>query len=192
MSMPTTPASNVIRRAVRYPIRSRGITTIGPWDSRWASTCKITGSSRYPHNQPALGFHAFSRGHRAQEPHAGQRLHAEPDVPARRHLLQLPRCPRQPVIESQLRAPATEICLACHSANGPNGPRTATLEQHTHHKSGTPRRPVRPNNHITQDRSHHSRRQCPRPHLPVHHPGHMTDKYKESQTPAPRAIPTRP
>jgi predicted CXXCH cytochrome family protein len=40
--------------------------------------------------------------------------------------------------EAQLRAPANQICLACHNANGPNGPRTATLEQHTHHKAGTP------------------------------------------------------
>ena len=40
--------------------------------------------------------HAFRRRHRAQEPDAGQRLRAERDVHARRHLLQLPRCRTAP------------------------------------------------------------------------------------------------
>ena len=35
--------------------------------------------------------HAFRGRHGAQEPDAGERLRAEPDVPPRRHLLQLPR-----------------------------------------------------------------------------------------------------
>ena len=39
---------------------------------------------------------------------------------------------------AQLRAPANVICLTCHSPNGPDGPRTATIEEHTHHKAGTP------------------------------------------------------
>lgn len=39
---------------------------------------------------------------------------------------------------AQLRKPANQICLDCHAASGPNGPHTATLEQHTHHKNGTP------------------------------------------------------
>ena len=34
--------------------------------------------------------------------------------------------------------PANQICLDCHGPNGVNGPRTATLEAHTHHKEGTP------------------------------------------------------
>ncbi len=40
--------------------------------------------------------------------------------------------------KAQLRAPVNVICLTCHSPNGPNGPRTATLEEHTHHRQGTP------------------------------------------------------
>jgi len=39
---------------------------------------------------------------------------------------------------AQLRKPANAICLDCHGPNGRNGPRTATLEEHTHHKAGTP------------------------------------------------------
>jgi predicted CXXCH cytochrome family protein len=39
---------------------------------------------------------------------------------------------------AQLRAPVNQLCLTCHAAGGPNGPRTATLEAHTHHKAGTP------------------------------------------------------
>lgn len=39
---------------------------------------------------------------------------------------------------AQLREPADKICLDCHGPLSPNGPRTATLEQHTHHKDGTP------------------------------------------------------
>jgi predicted CXXCH cytochrome family protein len=39
---------------------------------------------------------------------------------------------------AQLRLPANRICLTCHSPGSPSGPRTATLEEHTHHKAGTP------------------------------------------------------
>jgi predicted CXXCH cytochrome family protein len=38
---------------------------------------------------------------------------------------------------AQLRKPANQICLDCHAAGAPNGPRTATLEEHTHHKAGS-------------------------------------------------------
>jgi predicted CXXCH cytochrome family protein len=39
---------------------------------------------------------------------------------------------------AQLREPADKICLDCHGPLSPNGPRTATLEEHTHHKDGSP------------------------------------------------------
>lgn len=39
---------------------------------------------------------------------------------------------------AQLRKPANQICLDCHGPLTPNGPRTATLEEHTHHKDGSP------------------------------------------------------
>src|SRR5580658_3385818 len=39
---------------------------------------------------------------------------------------------------AQLRKPADKICLDCHGPLSPNGPRTATLEEHTHHKDGSP------------------------------------------------------
>jgi predicted CXXCH cytochrome family protein len=39
---------------------------------------------------------------------------------------------------AQLRKPANQICLDCHGPLSPNGPRTATLEEHTHHKDGSP------------------------------------------------------
>jgi predicted CXXCH cytochrome family protein len=39
---------------------------------------------------------------------------------------------------SQLRKPVDQICLDCHAPLSPNGPRTATLEEHTHHKPGSP------------------------------------------------------
>ena len=38
---------------------------------------------------------------------------------------------------AQLRKPADRICLDCHAPLSPNGPRTATLEEHTHHKDGS-------------------------------------------------------
>jgi predicted CXXCH cytochrome family protein len=38
---------------------------------------------------------------------------------------------------AQLRKPADQICLDCHSAGSPNGPRTATLAEHTHHNDGS-------------------------------------------------------
>jgi len=39
---------------------------------------------------------------------------------------------------AQLRKPADKLCLDCHGPMSLNGPRTATLEEHTHHKAGTP------------------------------------------------------
>ncbi len=39
---------------------------------------------------------------------------------------------------AELRKPANLICLDCHGPLSPNGPRAATLEEHTHHKTGTP------------------------------------------------------
>jgi predicted CXXCH cytochrome family protein len=38
---------------------------------------------------------------------------------------------------SQLRKPANVLCLDCHGAGSPNGPRALTLRQHTHHKEGS-------------------------------------------------------
>jgi predicted CXXCH cytochrome family protein len=39
---------------------------------------------------------------------------------------------------AQLRKPADQICLDCHSTTSPNGPHVATMELHTHHKDGSP------------------------------------------------------
>ncbi len=39
---------------------------------------------------------------------------------------------------AELRKPANMICLDCHGPLSPNGPHAATLEEHTHHKAGTP------------------------------------------------------
>jgi predicted CXXCH cytochrome family protein len=39
---------------------------------------------------------------------------------------------------AQLRKSADSLCQDCHGAMSLNGPRTATLEEHTHHKPGTP------------------------------------------------------
>lgn len=38
---------------------------------------------------------------------------------------------------AQLIRPANELCLDCHGPLSPNGPRTGTLEGHTHHKKGS-------------------------------------------------------
>lgn len=39
---------------------------------------------------------------------------------------------------AQLRKPADKLCLDCHGLLSLNGPHTATLEEHTHHKRGSP------------------------------------------------------
>lgn len=36
-----------------------------------------------------------------------------------------------------LRKPASTLCLDCHGPRSPNGPRAATIAQHTHHKLGS-------------------------------------------------------
>jgi predicted CXXCH cytochrome family protein len=38
---------------------------------------------------------------------------------------------------AQLRKPADKLCLDCHGPSSPNGPHTATLEDHTHHNAGS-------------------------------------------------------
>jgi predicted CXXCH cytochrome family protein len=38
---------------------------------------------------------------------------------------------------ADLLKPASTMCLECHGPNSPNGPRAATIEQHTHHKLGS-------------------------------------------------------
>ncbi|MEO7145084.1 MAG: cytochrome c3 family protein, partial [Bryobacteraceae bacterium] len=39
---------------------------------------------------------------------------------------------------ADLLKPASVMCLECHGPKSPNGPRTATIEQHTHHRAGSP------------------------------------------------------
>ena len=39
---------------------------------------------------------------------------------------------------AELRLPPNQICFTCHAPGMPNGPRTKTLEEHTHHREGTP------------------------------------------------------
>lgn len=38
---------------------------------------------------------------------------------------------------ADLLKPASVMCLECHAPGSPNGPHTTTLDEHTHHKSGT-------------------------------------------------------
>ena len=37
----------------------------------------------------------------------------------------------------QLRKPGDAICLDCHGPQSVNGPRTGTIEEHTHHLKGS-------------------------------------------------------
>src|SRR5262249_2162266 len=39
---------------------------------------------------------------------------------------------------AQLKQPAQQLCLGCHQPGGRNGPRTATLAEHTHHAADSP------------------------------------------------------
>ena len=39
---------------------------------------------------------------------------------------------------ADLIKPPRTVCLTCHGPKSPNGPHTATLEQHTHHAPGSP------------------------------------------------------
>ena len=35
--------------------------------------------------------------------------------------------------DADLLKPASVLCLECHGPQSPNGPRSASIEQHTHH-----------------------------------------------------------
>jgi predicted CXXCH cytochrome family protein len=39
---------------------------------------------------------------------------------------------------ADLIKPASQLCLACHGPSSPNGPHTASVEAHTHHRAGSP------------------------------------------------------
>jgi predicted CXXCH cytochrome family protein len=39
--------------------------------------------------------------------------------------------------DADLLKPANVLCLECHGPRSPNGPHTANIEEHTHHKSGS-------------------------------------------------------
>jgi predicted CXXCH cytochrome family protein len=39
---------------------------------------------------------------------------------------------------AQLRKPADQLCMDCHGPLSLSGPRTGTIEEHTHHKKGSP------------------------------------------------------
>jgi predicted CXXCH cytochrome family protein len=39
--------------------------------------------------------------------------------------------------EADLIKSSRQVCLTCHGPGSPNGPRTATLEEHTHHEPGS-------------------------------------------------------
>jgi predicted CXXCH cytochrome family protein len=39
--------------------------------------------------------------------------------------------------DAQLLKPANVMCLECHGPNSPNGPRSASIERHTHHQAGS-------------------------------------------------------
>jgi predicted CXXCH cytochrome family protein len=38
---------------------------------------------------------------------------------------------------ADLIKPANQICLTCHGPSSPNGPHTASIEEHTHHRAGS-------------------------------------------------------
>ena len=40
--------------------------------------------------------------------------------------------------DAMLIKPANVICLECHGPRSPNGPHVSTVEEHTHHKAGSP------------------------------------------------------
>ena len=132
---PTTPASSATRRASRStnPIQGKYYD----WPVGFHQGGNLQGLLEARRAQARRDdVHAFRRRHRAQEPHAGQRLRAERDVHARRHLLQLPRRARhrQQCRPDQARARSVPDC---HGPTSPNGPHAPTLEAHTHHTRGS-------------------------------------------------------
>jgi hypothetical protein len=42
-----------------------------------------------------------------------------------------------PAPATRRRKPAAVVCLDCHTPGSPNGPHSATLEQHTHHAANS-------------------------------------------------------
>ena len=81
-------------------------------------------------------LHSFRRRHGAQESHAGERFLHQRNVPS---WLTCFSCHdvHGTANNADLRRPTNEMCLQCHGPKSPNGPRAATIEQHTHHKAGS-------------------------------------------------------
>ena len=115
-------------------------------------------------------FTHFAGRHGAQEPHAGQRFRAQPDVRARRHLLQLPRRARH----RQRRHAA--------QARQQHVPRRATARTRRTVRMPRPSRrtPITPPDsagsqcvacHMPKIAADDRRRERPQPHLPLRLPG---------------------
>ena len=68
---------------------------------------------------------------------------------------------------ADLRRPAATVCLQCHGPASPNGPHTGTIEQHTHHKAGSPGNECVAC-HMPKIAQEDRRRDGAQPHLQVH------------------------
>ena len=106
---PTTSASSAIRRASRCSNPIDGKYYDWPVGFHVGLNLKDFWKLE-EHKLGRDDVHAFRRRHRAQEPDAGQRLRAERDVHARRHLLQLPRRARHGEQRRSASSPAATCC----------------------------------------------------------------------------------
>ena len=86
---PTIPASSATRRAAADEIRSKAVTTTGQWDSIKASSSRTSGKLE-EHKLGETTFTHFADGTGHKNRMQGNDFVTEPDVPARRHLFQLP------------------------------------------------------------------------------------------------------
>ncbi len=72
---------------------------------------------------------------------------------------------------ADLVKPSRDLCLTCHSPTSPNGPRGATLEEHTHHARGSAGSEC-VGCHMPAIEPDNRQRERAQPHLRVHHAGH--------------------
>ena len=125
------------------------------------------------HRSRRNDVHPFRRRHRAQEPHAGQRLRAEPDVHARRRLLLLPRPARQRQRRDAARARQRDVPDLPRPEHAERPARADDRGAHAP-QAGQPRQRLRRLPHAG-DRADAGRRDGARPHLPLHPAGRDRD-----------------
>src|SRR5882724_3104585 len=106
---------------------------IGPWDFVPGSRCRISGNWKSTNSERLPSRISLT----ARPTRTGCRATISSRARCTTHGVTCFSCHdvHGTANDADLLKPANVLCLECHGPKSPNGPHTATIEQHTHHKA---------------------------------------------------------